>query len=103
MVVHSGIFLEPIVVHDLAVGCDYGHAEVGHIVLGDVCVEPRFVHGAVLAEAFLKVGVVVLEFHVERVNLVLLLACLLEDDECHGKQQEYGEHTEVELVAHAHS
>ena len=100
VVVDVAQVLLPRVVEDRAVGADERHAQPPHVVVDDVAVDKRLDVLRRRGDGLAHLHVEVLEARVEHRHLVVLLPSLLIDDEGEGKEQEDGEHPEVE--AHSH-
>ena len=84
-------------------GADERHAQPPHVVVDDVAVDERFDVLRRRGDGLAHLHVEVLEARVEHRHLVVLLPSLLIDDEGEGKEQEDGEHPEVEAHSHGNA
>ena len=91
------IVLQAAVVRHLSVRAYDGYAKVGEVVRVHIMVELGFGPEIQETHRFLHVLVIVLQLQIERVNLELLFAFLLEDNERDGENQENGKHAQIEL------
>lgn len=95
VVVDVRVVLQLAVVEHITVGAYQRHAYILYVVSFYIAVERFLREVGEEAQTFLHARVVVLQLQVERVNLELFLALLLEHDERHGEHKEHREDAEV--------
>ena len=95
MVRQVRIVLQAAVVRHLSVRAYDGNAQIWEVVRVDIMVELGFGPEIQETHRFLHVLVIVLQLQVERVNLILLFAFLLEDNERDGEDQEDGKYAQI--------
>ena len=103
MIAYVRILLQPAVVQYASVWTYQCDTQARHIVAAYIIVERLFGVVGVVAIELCHARVVVLQLQIERVNLILLLACLLEDDERHGKEQKQRQYSEVKFCSNGYS
>ena len=103
MIAYVRVLLQAAVVQHASVGTYQCDTQTRHVVAAHVIVEHRLRAVGRVAVELRHARVVVLQLQIERVNLILLLACLLEDDERHGKEQKQRQYTEIEFCSNGYS
>ena len=102
MVYYMSVVVQIAVVNHLSVFLNQRHSQSREAVTSHISVESVLVHAVGVVHPFAHAFVVVLQPCVERLNLILILAHLLEHYERYGEKQEYGQHAEVNPVAYAY-
>ena len=103
MIAYVRVLLQAAVVQHASVGTYQCDTQARHVVAAHIIVEHLLGAFGVVAVELSHARVVVLQLQIERVYLVLLLACLLEDNERHGKQQKQRQYTEIEFCSNGYS